>query len=103
MVAMENGTARSGHNSCPSDSLSLLCSCMVSDTSEEAFAGVLYLCLVDSIGRVHVAFVMSKTRVAPIKRLSQVGAVRSSTTDQVALPWQGGAESSSDFSLRMDQ
>ena len=41
-----------------------------SDASEEAYAGVLYLRLVDSIGRVHVALVMSKTRVAPIKRLS---------------------------------
>ena len=41
-----------------------------SDASEEAYAGVVYLRLVDSIGRVHTTLVMSKTRVAPIKRLS---------------------------------
>ena len=41
-----------------------------SDASEEAYAGVVYLRLVDSIGRVHTAIVMFKTRVSPIKRLS---------------------------------
>lgn len=41
-----------------------------SDASEEAYAGVVYLRLVDSTGRVHTTLVMSKTRVAPIKRLS---------------------------------
>ena len=41
-----------------------------SDVSEEAYAGVAYLCLVDSAGRIHTALVMSKTRVAPLKRLS---------------------------------
>ena len=41
-----------------------------SDASEEAYAGVAYLRLTDSSGGVHTTFVMSKTRVAPIKRLS---------------------------------
>ena len=41
-----------------------------SDASEEAYAGVVYLCLVDSTGKVHTAIVMSKTRVSPIKCLS---------------------------------
>ena len=41
-----------------------------SDTSEEAYAGVVYLRLVDSTGNVHTVIVMSKTRVSPIKRLS---------------------------------
>ena len=41
-----------------------------SDTSEEAYAAVVYLRLVDSIGKVHTAIVMSKTRVSPIKHLS---------------------------------
>ena len=41
-----------------------------SDASEEAYAGVVYLRLVDSTGKVHTAIVMSKTRVSPIKRLS---------------------------------
>ena len=41
-----------------------------SDASEEAYAGVIYLRLVDSAGTVHTALVTSKTRVAPIKRLS---------------------------------
>ena len=41
-----------------------------SNASEEAYAGVVYLRLVDSMGKVHTAIVMSKTRVSPIKCLS---------------------------------
>ena len=41
-----------------------------SDASEEAYAGVVYLRLVNSTGKVHTALVMSKTRVSPIKCLS---------------------------------
>jgi hypothetical protein len=41
-----------------------------SDASEEAYAGVVYLRLIDSSGRVQTTLVMSKTRVAPVKRLS---------------------------------
>ena len=41
-----------------------------SDVSENAYAGVVYLRLVDSCDQVHVSLVMSKTKVAPIKRLS---------------------------------
>ena len=41
-----------------------------SDSSEEAYAGVVYIRLIDSSGRVHTTLVMSKTRVAPVKRLS---------------------------------
>ena len=40
-----------------------------SDASESAYAGVVYLRMVDTEGRVHVSLVMSKTKVAPIKRL----------------------------------
>ena len=40
------------------------------DASEEAYAGVAYFHLLDSAGRIHTALVMSKTKVAPIKRLS---------------------------------
>jgi hypothetical protein len=41
-----------------------------SDASEDAYSGVVYLRFVDTQERVHVSLVMSKTRVAPIKRLS---------------------------------
>ena len=41
-----------------------------SDASEEAYAGVVYIRLINSSGRVHTTLVMSKTRVAPVKRLS---------------------------------
>jgi len=41
-----------------------------SDASEEAYAGVVYLRLESSDGRVHTTPVVSKTKVAPIKRLS---------------------------------
>ena len=41
-----------------------------SDASEAAFAGVVYLRMVDTGGNVHVSLVTSKTKVAPIKRLS---------------------------------
>ena len=41
-----------------------------SDASESAYAGVVYLRMVDTEGRVHVSLVMSKTKVAPIKRLT---------------------------------
>ena len=41
-----------------------------SDASEEAYAGVVYLRMVDSIGQVHTSLVFSKTKVSPIKRLS---------------------------------
>lgn len=41
-----------------------------SDASEEAYAGVVYLRLESSDGRVHTTLVVSKTKVAPIKRLS---------------------------------
>ena len=40
-----------------------------SDASKSAYAGVVYLRMVDTEGRVHVSLVMSKTKVAPIKRL----------------------------------
>ena len=41
-----------------------------SDASEDAYAAVVYLRMVDSKGRAHVTLVTSKTKVAPIKRLS---------------------------------
>ena len=41
-----------------------------SDASESAYAGVIYLRIVDSVGDVHVSLVTSKTKVAPIKRLT---------------------------------
>ena len=41
-----------------------------SDASECAYTGVVYLRMVDSEGRVHVSLVTSKTKVAPIKRLT---------------------------------
>ena len=43
-----------------------------SDVSEEAYAGVVYLRLVDSKGNIHVhtSLVISKTRLSPIKHLS---------------------------------
>ena len=40
------------------------------DASEAAYAGVVYLRFVDSSGGVHIALVISKTKVAPIKRLT---------------------------------
>ena len=40
------------------------------DASEEAYAGVVYLPMVDSKGDIHISLVMSKTKVAPIKRMS---------------------------------
>ena len=41
-----------------------------SDASEVAYAAVVYLRMVDSKGSVHITLVTSKTKVAPIKRLS---------------------------------
>ena len=41
-----------------------------SDASEQAYAGVIYIRGIDSKGKVHVSLVMSKTKVAPIKRLT---------------------------------
>ena len=41
-----------------------------SDASEDAYAGVVYLRMVDSFGNVHTSLVMSKTKVSPIKGLS---------------------------------
>ena len=40
------------------------------DASEEAYSGVVYLRMLDLDGNVHVSLVMSKTKVAPIKRIS---------------------------------
>ena len=41
-----------------------------SDASEDAYSGVVYLRMEDTEGSIHVALVASKTRVAPLKRLS---------------------------------
>ena len=41
-----------------------------SDASEDAYAGVVYLRFVDSLDKVHISLVLSKTKVAPIKRMS---------------------------------
>ena len=41
-----------------------------SDASENAYSAVVYLRLTDSVGEVHTSIVMSKTKVAPIKRLT---------------------------------
>ena len=40
------------------------------DASEDAYAGIVYLRMVDSTGAVHISLVMAKTKVSPIKRLS---------------------------------
>jgi hypothetical protein len=42
----------------------------VSDASEDAYGGVVFLRTEDSTKKVHVALVISKTKVSPIKRLS---------------------------------
>ena len=41
-----------------------------SDASEEAYAGVVYLRMLDSVDNVHVSLVISKTKVSPIRRLT---------------------------------
>ena len=41
-----------------------------SDASEEAYAGVVYFRMVDSLQRIHTSLVVSKTKVAPTKRLT---------------------------------
>ena len=41
-----------------------------SDASEVAYAGVVYLRMVDTTHRIHVSLVLSKTKVAPIRRLT---------------------------------
>ena len=41
-----------------------------SGASEAAYAGVVYLHITDTSGTVHVSLVMSKTKVAPIKRIT---------------------------------
>ena len=43
-----------------------------SDASEDAYAGIVYLCLVDSSDKVHTLLVLSKTKVAPIRWWVQV-------------------------------
>lgn len=40
------------------------------DASERAYAGVVYLRMIDSTGDVHISIIISKTKVAPIKRLT---------------------------------
>ena len=40
------------------------------DASERAYAGVVYLRMIDSTGDIHISIVTSKTKVAPIKRLT---------------------------------
>ena len=40
------------------------------DASENAYAGVVYLRMTDAVGQVHLSLVTSKTRVAPLKRLT---------------------------------
>ena len=39
------------------------------DASERAYAGVVYVRMIDTAGNIHVSLVASKTRVAPIRRL----------------------------------
>ena len=41
-----------------------------SDASEKAYTGVIYLRMEDSNGIAHTSMVVSKTRVAPIKRVT---------------------------------
>jgi hypothetical protein len=41
-----------------------------SDASEEAYSSVVYLRMVDSLNHIHTSLVTSKTKVAPIKRLT---------------------------------
>ena len=41
-----------------------------SDASESAYAGVVYLRMIDSDGNVHISLVAAKTKVAPLKRLT---------------------------------
>ena len=40
------------------------------DASEDAYGGVVYICGEDIDGNVHVALVLAKTKVAPLKRLT---------------------------------
>lgn len=40
------------------------------DASENAYAGVVYIRLKDAHGNIHISLVVSKTKVAPIKRLT---------------------------------
>ena len=42
----------------------------LSDASEDVYAAVIYLRMIDSDNNVHVSLVASKTKVAPIRRLS---------------------------------
>ena len=41
-----------------------------SDASEEAYTAVVYLCVQEPNGTIHISIVMGKTRVAPLKRLT---------------------------------
>ena len=41
-----------------------------SDASESAYAGVVYLRMLEADGTVHVSLVIAKTKVAPLKRLT---------------------------------
>ena len=41
-----------------------------SDVSEVAYSGVVYLRAIDDQNNIHMALIMAKTKVAPIKRLS---------------------------------
>lgn len=42
------------------------------DASEQALASVIYVCIMFSDEKIHCAFVMGKSRIAPLKRLSSV-------------------------------
>ena len=40
------------------------------NASENAYGGVIYLCMVDISDQVHIALVITKSKVAPIKKLT---------------------------------
>ena len=61
-----------------------------SDASEEAYMGVVYLRMVDSISGIHTSLIFSKTKVSPIKTAiyTQIGTLWCSGANETTLSCQ---------------
>ena len=75
-----------------------------SDASEIAYSAVVYIRVEDSNGFIYTSLVMSKTRVAPIKRVTipRLRAKWGLDTSTITLPLQEGARPTIEFCARLD-
>ena len=76
-----------------------------SDASERAYAAVIYLRMTDSSNNVQTSLVISKTKVAPIKRLTipRLGTLWCLPTSPTASPRPSSVPTASQLSLCLDR